>query len=98
MTNNDLPTPASGASAPIAPDLSPDQALALDFALGILVEPLLGEANRRCRDEAAFSQLVEEYRAMIAGLADSSAEETPVPPSPKTWAAIAARTGADGSH
>lgn len=82
---------------PCAADLSPDQALALDFVLGVLVEPLLGEATRRCGEEAAFGQLVQGYRAMIAGLADSRMEEAPVAPSPRTWEAIAARTGADGS-
>jgi anti-sigma-K factor RskA len=96
MSNDDLPTPASAAGAPCAADLSPDQALALDFALGILIDPLLGEATRRCGEEAAFGQLVQGYRAMIAGFADTRIEEALVPPSPGAWAAIAARTGVDG--
>ena len=56
MKRDDLPTPTPEASAQSAPELSPDRALALNYALGILVDPLPGKAARRCADEDAFGR------------------------------------------
>ena len=99
MMNNDLPTPVSATDAPPAPELSADQALALDFALGILVDPVLGQAAARWAEEAGFARLVAGYQAML----DSDDEDAsfgpdkpvPVPPAPGIWAAIAARIAPD---
>lgn len=77
--------------------LSPDQALALDFALGILIEPLLCEAARRSEAEHAFARLVAGYRAKLEAADDVPEPDGPalVMPMQETWAAIAQRTGID---
>lgn len=102
MTNTDPPTPRAAPGASPAMDeagLSADQALALDHALGILVEPLLGEVSRRIVQDEAFARLVAGYRVLFDpsddDLADGDGHELP---SPGLWDAIARRTvpGSEG--
>ncbi len=95
MTNNH--PPATEAQEPADGGLSPDQALALDYVLGILTEPLLSEAVSRYEDEEGFALLVASYRARLDAEDDAIEIDAPdtILPFPETWAAIAARTGAD---
>ncbi len=95
MNNDDLPEYASSASSEGLRDLSPDQALALDLALGILIEPLLGRAvDRRAHDEA-FDSLVAGYREMLDRTEDSPSfdldDGVGITPSSDTWAIVQAR-------
>jgi anti-sigma-K factor RskA len=78
-----------------ATSLLPDQALALDFVLGVLRAPLLNQAKDRLIDDAVFRDLVDGYRAVLDSLVspavtgrEAAASE---PPSPDVWAAIEAR-------
>jgi anti-sigma-K factor RskA len=95
MTNTNLP--ASDAKVPSEGRLSPDQALALDFVLGLLDEPELNEAVRRYEAEEAFARLVASYRARLGAQDDAmeSGDSEMVTPKPETWTEIAARTGID---
>jgi len=70
-----------------------DEALALDYALGILVEPELSLALRRIDEEAGFALLVSRYRAqlMTASIGHDAADDKVAMPSLETWQAILAR-------
>ncbi|WP_404373766.1 hypothetical protein AB5I39_08660 [Sphingomonas sp. MMS24-J45] len=95
MTNDDLPEHAPRAGWEDKRDLSLDQALALDLALGILVEPEHGHAVERCGGDDAFAALVTGYRAMLDHADEAvsfDADDAPgITPSDATWAAIQAR-------
>lgn len=95
MTKND--PHASAAFALVGGRLSPDQALALDYVLGILMEPLLSEAAQRCVAEEAFALLVTSFRTRIEAEGDAMDHEeaATMAPLPETWASIQARTGLD---
>ena len=75
---------------------SGDEALALDYVLGILLEPDLSQALRRIEGEAGFALLVSRYRAqlMAGSIGVDRAGEAPVRPRAETWDAILARIGA----
>jgi anti-sigma-K factor RskA len=72
------------------PDMSADEALALDLALGILVEPLLGVAEARRREDADFRRLVEriETRLSEEEAINSDRRTGDISPRPETWNAI----------
>jgi len=70
-----------------------DEALALDYALGILIDPELGYALKRMGTDANFALLVARYRVRLgSGVVESLASKRPchTPPA-KTWDAIIAR-------
>jgi anti-sigma-K factor RskA len=75
------------------PELTGDEALALDHVLGILVEPQRSRALKRIEEDAAFAWLVSRYRARLAsGSAGMCrASEGPVQPRAEIWDAILAR-------
>ncbi len=95
MNNDDLPEHASHAGSESLQVMSPDQALALDLALGILVEPLLGRAVDRSAHDEAFGILVAGYRAMLYRADDAASFDVDagagITPSGDTWAAVQAR-------
>ncbi|WP_219894379.1 hypothetical protein [Aquisediminimonas profunda] len=70
-----------------------DEALALDYALGILIDPDLGDALQRMRTDADFALLVARYRVRLgSGVVESLASKRPnVAPPAKTWEAIMAK-------
>jgi len=72
------------------PDMSADEALALDLALGILLQPLLGVAEARRREDADFRRLVEqiEVRLFQEEAINSDWRTADVSPRPETWNAI----------
>ena len=78
--------PAMVASGP-PDDLSADEALAMDFALGALDRDAMRAAERRTRSDPAFRALVEGWQVTLAPLAD---EIAPVTPPASVWAAIEA--------
>lgn len=87
--------PNHAPTAPItnAACLSFEQALALDFVLGILRAPLLSQAKHRLLDDDAFRHLVDGYREMLESLASPTASEECASEMPTSdlWAAIEAR-------
>lgn len=74
-------------------ELSGDEALALDFALGILVEPDLSLALKRVDGDAGFALLVSKYRArlMAESIGHAAAGDIVAMPRLETWQAILAR-------
>jgi hypothetical protein len=78
-----------------AEQLTPDQALALDFALGILVAPLRDQAAHRCAHDPMFAELVTIYQQMIdqadKPVAMDTDDATTITPSARSWAVIQAR-------
>ena len=70
-----------------------DEALALDYALGILIDPELGDALQRMRADADFAMLVARYRVRLGtGVVESVASKRPcLAPPDKTWDAIVAK-------
>jgi anti-sigma-K factor RskA len=78
-----------------APDMSVDQALALDFVLGILVDPWLTEATGRYHDDDSFRRMVDGYRHQLEldqqDPACGTDDVSPIAPTPDTWAAIQKR-------
>jgi anti-sigma-K factor RskA len=79
------------------PEWTGDEALALDYALGILVEPELSMARRRIDADARFARLVSRSRARLGtGSADHDmADDRIGVPSPETWQAILARISSE---
>jgi anti-sigma-K factor RskA len=69
------------------PMLSGDEALAADFALGVLDREAMRDAELRMLRDPAFRALVEDWQADLAPLAD---EIAPLAPSPQVWQRIAA--------
>ena len=66
-----------------------DEALALDFVLQILIEPLRTLAEQRTAQDPAFADLVAKYRARLAETGDATVDE--VMPDPQSWSAVRAR-------
>ena len=73
--------------------LSADEALALDYLLGILIEPDLSRALIRARKDREFSLLVSQYlERFSAGLADDGPiGDTVSAPRSAIWDAIHAQ-------
>jgi anti-sigma-K factor RskA len=69
------------------PMLSGDEALAADFALGVLDREAMRDAELRMLRDPAFRALVEGWQADLAPLAD---EIAPLAPSAQVWDRIAA--------
>lgn len=69
------------------PDNSPDDALAMDYALGALGREARRDVERRMRGDAAFRALVEDWQRDLSPL---DAETASVPPPAAIWEAIAA--------
>lgn len=71
-------------------DLSADEALALDLALGILIQPLLGVAEARRGVDTDFRRLVEqiEERLFQEEAINSDRPTGDISPRPETWNAI----------
>lgn len=69
------------------PMLSGDDALAADFALGVLDREAMRDAELRLLRDPAFRALVEGWQADLAPLAD---EIAPLAPSVQVWERIAA--------
>lgn len=80
-------------TGPHSTELSRDEGLALDYALGILVEPDLSLALGRIDADAGFALLVSRYRAqLMAGSIDGGVVgHAPTAPRWETWEAILAR-------
>jgi len=77
------------------PCISIDEALALDYALGILVEPDLRHAQKRLREDAAFALLVSKYRVRLgSGNIDDAAGRPHAAPRAEAWQAIVAKISA----
>lgn len=74
---------------PDMPDLTPDDALAMDFALGALDRAARRSVETRLRSDPAFRALVEAWQATLAPL---DAATPPVPPPADLWDRIAAET------
>ncbi|MBV8971546.1 MAG: anti-sigma factor [Sphingomonadaceae bacterium] len=72
---------------PLPPDddMTPDAALALDYALGALDGPALRAAELRLRRDPAFAADVARWQAELGPLADAVA---PVAPPSAVWAAV----------
>lgn len=68
-------------------DMSPDDLLAMDYALGALGRTERKAAEVRLRSDPGFRALVEGWQATLAPLDD---EVAAVAPPPAVWAAIAA--------
>jgi anti-sigma-K factor RskA len=68
-------------------DMTPDELLAMDYALGALGRADRKAAEVRLRSDPAFRALVEGWQATLAPLDD---EVAAVAPPPAVWAAIAA--------
>lgn len=102
MKNDDLPQYAAIAGSEGVRELSADEALALDLALGILAATLRDQAVDRCGRDEAFGSLVASYREMLGRADDSESfdvdDRAGIPPSDTTWAAVQARIaqGKDG--
>lgn len=73
--------------------LSADEALALDYLLGILIGPDLGRALVRVRKDMEFSLLVSQYLERFStGLADGGPiDDTMKAPRSEIWDAIHAQ-------
>lgn len=71
----------------MSPDMTPDEALALEWALGVLDEPARAAAEARRQAEPAFAALCAHWAATLAPLSD---EVEPVKPSRAVWQAIEA--------
>lgn len=69
------------------PEMSPDEALAADYALGALAGPERREAELRAARDPAFRALVDAWQADLAPFLDTVAEVAPPPP---LWHRIAA--------
>jgi anti-sigma-K factor RskA len=69
------------------PDMTPDEALALEWALGVLDEPARAAAEARRQAEPAFAALCAHWAASLAPLSD---DVKPVKPSRAVWEAIEA--------
>ena len=99
MSNDDLPRHAPSTGSKGEGELSVDEALALDLALGILDEPSRGGAIARCAQDPDFDRLVTRYRQMIDHNDDPDfldrRDGIGIAPSSKSWAAIQARIGED---
>lgn len=79
-------------AGPDTPNISADEALALDYALGILVEPDLGSAKTRLGRDAAFALLVTKYRVRLgSGAIVGGDGRAFVAPRTGTWKAILAK-------
>lgn len=78
---------------------SSDQALAFDYALGILIEPDLGCVLIRIKQDVDFSLLVSRYIDKISvEVADvGQIEDAEIPPLVQTWNAIVARISTTGN-
>lgn len=70
---------------PEGPDLTPDEALAAEWALGLLDAAARQAAEDRRRTDPAFAALCAFW---VERLAPLSEEVAPVAPSPRLWAAI----------
>ncbi|MDH4386804.1 MAG: hypothetical protein QE280_15350 [Caulobacter sp.] len=81
--------------APHGSGMSADEALALDFALDILVEPLRGIAEARQRSDPDFRRLVHlaQDRLISAEPIDEFPGMEEVSPRPETWTEILLRIG-----
>lgn len=79
------------------PEWTGDEALALDYALGILVEPELSMARRRIDADARFARLVSRSRARLGtgSAGHDIADDRIGMPSPETWQAILARISSE---
>lgn len=77
---------------PVGRDVYADEALALDYALGILIEPDLGHARQRMGADASFALLVARYRMRLGSptVEDSALNEHSDAPSANSWDAIVA--------
>ena len=71
----------------MTPDLSPDQVLAMDMALGALDREARKAAEVRMRSDSAFRAEVERWQALLSPLAD---ELDPVLPPASVWAGVQA--------
>lgn len=71
-------------------NMSADEALALDLALGILIQPLLGVAEARCRVDADFRRMVEQIEARLfqEEAINNDQRTGEISPRPETWNAI----------
>jgi anti-sigma-K factor RskA len=67
------------------PELTGDEALAAEHALGLLTGPERAAADARMAREPAFAAQVEAWRERLAPMLD---EVEPVPPPPTLWSAI----------
>ena len=82
------------------PDMTPDDALALDLALGILRDPERIEALRRVDIDPVFAALAAEHRARLFPATDTvpGVSSLEISPRSESWTAISdrlARKGAD---
>lgn len=75
------------------PDMSADDALALDLVLGVLRTSDRDRAEQRFRNEPPFAALVSAHRTRLYGTGDYAAGTPPnaVKPRVATWDAIKAR-------
>lgn len=71
-----------------------DEALALDFVLEILIEPLRTLTEQRAAQDPAFADLVAQARTRLAEADDAAVEE--VTPRPQSWDAVRARIEREG--
>lgn len=69
----------------LSPELTGDEALAAEHALGVLSGRERAAAEARMAADPAFAQEVEAWRERLAPLSDEVAE---VPPPPALWTAI----------
>lgn len=76
--------------APNSKEMSADESLALDHALGILLEPHLGLARKRLGEDASFARLVSRYRTLLGPAPVVDDGLPPIAPRPGTWDAILA--------
>ena len=70
--------------------LSVEESLALDYALGILIEPDLGSALIRLKEDMDFGRLVSQYVERFSASADTASpiEDALIAPYSETWRAI----------
>lgn len=73
-------------------DMSPDELLAMELALGLLEGSARSAAEARRAREPAFAALVAQWEEQLLPLADTLA---PVAPSPGLWARIEAEVAAE---
>ncbi len=74
---------------PEMPEMTADDALAMDYALGALDRPSRRNVETRLRSDPAFRALVEAWQASLAPLDEATA---PVAPPADLWERIAAET------
>ncbi|GGE18604.1 anti-sigma K factor RskA [Polymorphobacter glacialis] len=67
------------------PGVSPDDQLAMDYAIGALGRAERRDTERRLRSDPGFRALVEVWQETLSPLGDDT---TPVPPPASVWAAI----------